>query len=66
MFDLLKKLLSPVAPSGLETPVADVIREEIAAYVDTIEVDALGNLIATKLGKAVRKVKYFCQFFCGD
>ena len=52
MFDLLKKLLSPVAPSGLETPEADVIRAEIAAYVDTIEVDALGNLIATKLGKA--------------
>ncbi|MGN1369383.1 MAG: M20/M25/M40 family metallo-hydrolase [Aristaeellaceae bacterium] len=52
MFDLLKKLLSPVGPSGLETPVADAIREEIAAYVDTIEVDALGNLIATKLGKA--------------
>ena len=52
MFELLKKVLSPVGPSGLEAPVAEVIREEIAAYVDTIEVDALGNLIATKLGKA--------------
>ncbi len=52
MFELLKKVLAPVGPSGLEGPVADVIREEIAAYVDTIEVDALGNLIATKLGKA--------------
>ena len=52
MFELLKKVLSPVGPSGLEAPVAEVIREEIKDYVDTIEVDALGNLIATKLGKA--------------
>jgi len=52
MFELLKKVLAPVGPSGLEGPVAQVIREEIAAYVDTIEVDAMGNLIATKLGKA--------------
>ena len=51
MFELLKKVLAPVGPSGLECPVAEVIREEIAAYVDTIEVDAMGNLIATKLGK---------------
>jgi len=52
MFELLKKVLAPVGPSGLEGPVAEVIREEIAAYVDTLEVDAMGNLIATKLGKA--------------
>ena len=51
MFELLKKVLAPIGPSGLEAPVAEVIREEIAAYVDTIEVDAMGNLIATKLGK---------------
>ena len=52
MFELLKKVLAPIGPSGLEGPVADVIRAEIENYVDTIEVDALGNLIATKLGKA--------------
>ena len=57
MFELLKKVLSPVGPSGLEAPVAEVIREEIAAYVDTIEVDAMGNLIATKLGKAEKPKK---------
>ena len=37
MFELLKKVLSPVGPSGLEAPVAEVIREEIAAYVDSDE-----------------------------
>ena len=52
MFELLKKVLAPIGPSGLEGPVAEVIREEIKEYVDTIEVDALGNLIVTKLGKA--------------
>ena len=52
MFELLKKVLAPIGPTGLEGPVAEVIREEIKDYVDTIEVDALGNLIATKLGKA--------------
>ena len=52
MFELLKKVLAPIGPSGLEGPVAEVIREEIKDYVDAIEVDALGNLIATKLGKA--------------
>ena len=51
MFELLKKVLAPIGPTGLEGPVAEVIREEIKDYVDTIEVDALGNLIATKLGK---------------
>ena len=52
MFELLKKVLAPIGPTGLEGPVAEVIREEIKDYVDAIEEDALGNLIATKLGKA--------------
>ena len=52
MFELLKKVLAPISPTGLEGPVAEVIREEIKDYVDSIEVDALGNLIATRLGKA--------------
>ncbi len=50
MFQLLKKVLAPVAPSGLEEPVAAVIREEVAPYVDSIETDALGNLICIKNG----------------
>ncbi len=51
MFDLLKKVLTPHGPSGLEEPVAAVIRAEVENYVDAIETDALGNLICTKLGK---------------
>ena len=44
MLELLKKVLKPVAPSGLEEPVAAVIREEVAPYVDSIETDALGKI----------------------
>jgi len=50
MLELLKKVLKPVAPSGLEEPVAAIIREEVAPYVDSIETDALGNLICVKNG----------------
>ena len=54
MLELLKKVLKPVAPSGLEEPVAAVIREEVAPYVDSIETDALGNLICIRHGEGAR------------
>ena len=50
MFDILKKVLKPIGPSGLEEPVAAVIRVEVKNYVDTMETDALGNLICVKKG----------------
>ena len=50
MFDILKKVLAPVGPSGLEEPVAAAIRAELGGYVDTMETDALGNLICVKQG----------------
>ena len=57
MLELLKKVLKPVAPSGLEEPVAAVIREEVAPYVDSIETDALGNLICVKNGTEANSEK---------
>ena len=53
MFEMLKKVLAPIGPSGMETAVADAIRQEITPYVDEIETDALGNLIAVKHGKGM-------------
>ena len=50
MFDILKKVLKPIGPSGLEEPVAAAIRVEVKDYVDTMETDALGNLICVKKG----------------
>ncbi|MGN1020683.1 MAG: M42 family metallopeptidase [Aristaeellaceae bacterium] len=51
MFDTLKKVLAPIGPSGMEGPVAAVIREELEGYVDGFATDAMGNLICVKQGK---------------
>lgn len=43
----LKKLSECFAPSGLESNVSNLIKDEISSYVDSIETDPVGNLIAT-------------------
>lgn len=48
--ELLKKLVNIFSPSGDENLVAEFIKSEIKSYVDEIEVDRLGNLIARKKG----------------
>ena len=48
MKELLKRLTEAYGPSGREGPVRRLIQEEIEPYVDSMEVDALGNLIARK------------------
>ena len=45
MKELLKRLTEAYGPSGREGPVRRLIQEEIGPYVDSMEVDALGNLI---------------------
>ncbi len=48
MIELIQKLVEAVGPSGYEAAVRDAVRGEIAGWVDEIQVDALGNLIARK------------------
>ena len=48
--ELLKKLTSITGVSGRERAVTDFIREELKDYADSIERDALGNLIVYKKG----------------
>ena len=48
MFELLKKVLKPYGPSGNETEVAEVIQRELTGHVDSMTVDAMGNLIVVK------------------
>lgn len=48
--DLLKKLTEIYGPTGREYKVAEFIIAEIKDYVDEIEIDTLGNLIAHKKG----------------
>ena len=48
MKPLIQKLVETTSPSGYEAPIREIIRAEIASYVDEMRVDALGNLIAHK------------------
>lgn len=47
-FDFFKALTECFGPSGAEYKVRDLIIDRIKPYVSRLEVDALGNLIATK------------------
>ncbi len=49
-FPLLKKLSETGGVSGFEDRVRQVISQEIAPYVDSLEMDNMGNLIALKKG----------------
>ncbi len=50
MFELLEKLCAAPAPSGCEKQVRELIEKEISPYVDSVETDVMGNLIARKKG----------------
>ncbi|HOV25403.1 MAG TPA: M42 family metallopeptidase [Pseudobacteroides sp.] len=50
MFELVKSLTEKFGVSGNEEEIRDFIKSKIEKYVDGIEIDALGNLIATKKG----------------
>ena len=45
---LLEKLSNAHGISGWEGSVQQIVREEIAPYVDEVRIDKLGNLIALK------------------
>ena len=47
--DFLELVRIP-GPSGFEQPVADVIREKVRSHVSTVQMDGMGNLLATKEG----------------
>ncbi len=48
--ELLKKLIETASPSGRESAIAELIKEEVSPYVDEAYIDNLGNLIAHKKG----------------
>ena len=57
MADLLKELCCLFGASGDEAAVRDYILNEIKPYAESVEVDALGNIIALKKGKNRSKVR---------
>ncbi len=48
MKPLIQKLVETQGPSGYETQIRSVVREEVEQYADALQVDALGNLIVQK------------------
>ncbi len=48
---LLKRLTEACAVSGDEGSVREIVLEQIKGHADDVQVDALGNVLATKLGK---------------
>jgi tetrahedral aminopeptidase len=48
MKSLIQKLVETTSPSGYEAAIRQVIRAEVEPLVDTLTVDAMGNLIAQK------------------
>lgn len=52
--ELLEKIISAFGPSGRENEVREVIKNEIAPFVDEITVDNMGNLICRKKGNGKR------------
>ncbi len=53
MKELIRKLCAVYGPTGQEEAVRDLIRAEIADFVDEMRTDALGNLIAVKRPEAI-------------
>jgi len=51
MKPLIQKLTETFSPSGYESVVREIIRDEVKPFADEIRVDALGNLIVRKGSK---------------
>lgn len=52
---LLEKLCNAIAISGDESEVRKIVLEEVEPYADDVKVDALGNVLATRLGRAKKR-----------
>jgi putative aminopeptidase FrvX len=54
---LLERLCNASAVSGDESEVRSIVLDEIRPHADQIEVDAIGNVLATKFGKSSPRQK---------
>jgi putative aminopeptidase FrvX len=54
---LLEKLCNACAVSGDESEVRSIVLDEIRSHADHVEVDAIGNILATRLGKSSPRKK---------
>jgi endoglucanase len=54
---LLERLCNACSVSGDEAEVRDIVLEQIRPFVDQVEVDSLGNVLATRLGQGERRLR---------
>lgn len=54
---LLEKLCNAIAVSGDEGEVRRIVLEEIEDYADDVRVDALGNVLASRLGRGKKRTR---------
>ncbi|HET9915432.1 MAG TPA: M20/M25/M40 family metallo-hydrolase [Anaerolineales bacterium] len=54
---LLEKLCNAIAISGDESEVRKIVLEEVKPHADEVKVDALGNVLATRLGRAKNRMR---------
>ena len=54
---LLEKLCNACAVSGDESEVRSIVLDEIRSHADQVEVDAIGNILGTRLGKSSPRKK---------
>jgi putative aminopeptidase FrvX len=54
---LLERLCNASAVSGDEGEVRSIVLEQIRPYVDQVKVDALGNVLATRLGRGDHRLR---------
>ncbi len=55
--DLLERLCNATAVSGDEQEVRQIVLDEITPIADQVKVDAMGNVLATKLGHGENRVR---------
>ena len=54
---LLERLCNATAVSGDEGEVRKIVLEQVRSHVDEVKVDALGNVLATKLGTGTKRLR---------
>lgn len=55
-FSLLKKISETPGAPGYEAQIRNLVIKEVTPYVDKVETDNLGNVIAIKKGKASKRI----------
>lgn len=54
--ELLRKICQTPGAPGFEQPIRSLLKNELEGFVDDIQIDAMGNLIAFKKGESANKL----------